>query len=150
MKKLLITGLLLAALIGGGWWAYAHRSTIGTPWAKATPSAPIATPSQSASSDSGKAAIVQLAHALASTDGKTQLNVLAPSMRDAYKTASKDRFVPAGATLTVRPNTLVVAGNMANVDADLKAQSSATTVVLVLVRDSVTGSWQVIDVQNKK
>lgn len=142
MKKVVpVVVLLLVAL--GGWLVYNHYAS--TQQSQTAPSA-----SNVPGSDTDKDQVAGLEKALDSTDGQTQLNVLTPDVREAYKAAGKSRVLPEGSAVKIKPDTLTVNGGFATVDATITSSTSVNSdFTLLLTRPDAHSNWQLLDLKQK-
>jgi hypothetical protein len=142
MKKVVpIVVLLLVAL--GGWLVYSHYAS--TQQSQAPPSA-----GNVPGSDTDKDQVAGLEKALDSADGQTQLGVLTPNVREAYKAADKSRVLPEGSTVKIKPDTFIVNGSFATVDAAVTSSSGVGgDFALLLTRPDTHSSWQLLDLKQK-
>ncbi len=137
MRKAVWWLVILSVVGGAGWWfvikPYLHTTTgIGKP-AIATTLAPT------------DAQILE--KALNSADLHTQASVMAPDLAAAYLTHGHN-FLPSGATLRLKPETMIVSGNAASVEASMTGGVKSTTYVLTLIGSDKT--WKLQDTQEKR
>lgn len=152
MKKALPIVILLALALGvGGLVVYNRMPRSNTPSTQASQSASAPQADAQDKASPANTEVSSLEATLSSSDGSVQLEALAPTLREAYKDAGQNRFVPEDATLKLKPSTFTAAGDMANVDAAMSAPGEPTTnIVLVLIRDDAGQPWKVLDLQDKK
>ena len=149
-KTATIATLLALMFAVGGWLFYSHRPNNDVSQAQATPSASAPRESASSSTPANQVEVANLEKALNSADGQTQLDALAPSMREAYKAAGKDRFLPAGSTAKLKSDSFEANDLFATVDATFTSPDNTSgDFVLLLTRQDANSTWAIIDFKQK-
>jgi hypothetical protein len=143
MKKIAIWAAVLLLLALGGWLVYNRYAST-----QQSHTAPSASSTHASSAD--KDEMANVVKALNDADGQTQLNALAPDTREAYKAAGKNRVLPDGSSIKVKPDTFTVNGSFAAVDTTVTSSSGVSSdFALLLTRQDASNHWQLLDLKQK-
>ena len=150
MKKIAISLFVALVLVAVGWLTYSRLLDSSAPQ---SPQAAPSTSTTHAPSDVGdgqSSQVAKLEKSLNSSDGSMQLEAMTPERRKAYTAPGQDRFLPEGAVLEIKADSLEQNGGFASVEATITSSDGVSgEFVLLLSRQDTTSAWQVLDLKQK-
>jgi hypothetical protein len=90
-----------------------------------------------------------LEKALNSGDLHTQADVMAPDLAAAYL-AQGQNFLPAGGHIQLKPDTMIVSGNAASVEANVLAGGKSTVYILTLIKGDQDKTWKLQNTEERR